>query len=151
MKKISFTTILHDKRKELDLNLIEYCVADTIYNLSNNPKSPVQGWCYASKETLAKILDTTRQTIHNSINKLTEKLIIEKNEETKYLRTTEKWFNSIILEEEKEEHKKTTKVKPYFRGNFCRKDNFTGKWKVKENNEWLELADGYEKEIQWKD
>ena len=49
-------------------------MADTIYNLSNNPKSPVQGWCYASKETLAKILDTTRQTIHNSINKLTEKV-----------------------------------------------------------------------------
>ena len=148
MKKTSFTTILHGKRKELKLNLIEYCIADTIYNLSNNPSSPVQGWCYASKETLAEILDTTRQTIHSSIKKLIEKGILEKNEETKYLRTTKKWFDEIIGTEEKETGQ--GKLKPYFRGNFCRKDNFTGKWKVKEKNEWLELADGYEKEIQWK-
>ncbi len=148
MKKTSFTTILHGKRKELKLNLIEYCIADTIYNLSNNPSSPVQGWCYASKETLAEILDTTRQTIHSSIKKLIEKGILEKNEETKYLRTTKKWFDEIIGTEEKETG--TGKLKPYFRGSFCRKDNFTGKWKVKEKNEWLELADGYEKEIQWK-
>ena len=148
MKKTSFTTILHGKRKELKLNLIEYCIADTIYNLSNNPSSPVQGWCYASKETLAEILDTTRQTIHSSIKKLIEKGILEKNEETKYLRTTKKWFDEIIGTEEKETG--TGKLKPYFRGNFCRKDNFTGKWKVKEKGEWLELAQGFEKEIVWK-
>ena len=151
MKKTSFTTILHEKRKLLQLNLLEYCIADTIYNLSNNPSSPVPGWCYAGKESIAEIYDTSRQTVHNSINKLIEKELVERNEETRYLRTTKKWFDSIILEEEKEDKPKTGKVKPYFRGSFCRKDNFTGKWKVKENGSWLELADGYEKEIQWKD
>jgi len=151
MKKTSFTTILHDKRKELGLNLIEYCVADTIYNLSSNPSSPVQGWCYAAKETLADILDTTRQTIHSSINRLIDKGLVEKNEETKYLRTTSAWFDTVITTERSEKQEKQGgKLKPYFRGSFCRKDNFTGKWKVKEKNEWLELADGYEKEIQWK-
>lgn len=147
MKKIiSFTTILHNKRKELGLSLIEYCIADTIFNLSNNPKSPVQGWCYASKETLSEILDTTRQTIFTNINKLIEKGLVEKHTETKYLRTTEKWFNSVIEEKEDEKKKKT---RPYFRDSICRKDNFTGKWKVREKGEWLEIAQGYEKEIVW--
>ena len=123
MKKIiSFTTILHDKRKELELNLMEYCVADTIYNLSSNPKSPVQGWCYASKDTLAEILDTTRQTVFTIVNKLIGKGLVERHSETKYLRTTEKWFNFIIvegdleqevIEEPKETKPEKTKVLKY--------------------------------------
>jgi len=107
MKKIiSFTTILHNKRKELDLNLMEYCVADTVYNLSSNPKSPVQGWCYASKDTLAEILDTTRQTIFTIVNKLISKGLVERHSETKYLRTTERWFNFIIIEKDEQEIEK---------------------------------------------
>ena len=119
-KIISFTTILHEKRKQLGLSLMEYCIADTIHNLSNNPKSPVQGWCYASKDTLAEMLDTTRQTIFTSVKKLIEKGLIKKHEETKYLRTTQKWFNKIIVEDdemeeeiekEKEEPEKELKAK----------------------------------------
>ena len=98
MKKItSFTTILHDKRKRLGLSLMEYCIADTVYNLSNNPKSPVHGWCYASKEALADILGTTRQTIFTCVNNLIEKGLVEKHEETRYLRTSESWYNNIII------------------------------------------------------
>ncbi|KKK87568.1 hypothetical protein LCGC14_2751940, partial [marine sediment metagenome] len=55
MGKITYSLNLHKIRKDLDLSLMEYCVADCIYHLSNNPSSQIKGWCYASKETIARL------------------------------------------------------------------------------------------------
>lgn len=37
--KYGYTTIQHDPRLKFDLSNDAYCVADAIYNLSNNPSS----------------------------------------------------------------------------------------------------------------
>ena len=41
MDKITYTTILHSARENLGITTNEYCVADIIYHLSNNPKSNI--------------------------------------------------------------------------------------------------------------
>lgn len=97
MDKITYTTILHSARENLGITTNEYCVADIIYHLSNNPKSKIQGWCYASRQTIGKFIGVTKQSIFSTIKRLEKKNIIEKDDETKYLRTTEKWFNIVVI------------------------------------------------------
>jgi len=93
-----YTTIIHEIRIKLDLSCNEYCLADVIYHLSNNPGSKVLGWCYASKESVAKMLGLSKQTVHKLLKKLLENEIIEKDDDTKWFRTTKKWYDSVILE-----------------------------------------------------
>jgi len=97
-KTPKYTTIIHKIRIELKLSCNEYCIADIIYSLSNNPDSKVKNWCYASKDTIGKFLGITERAVHEIIKRLIEKGIIEKDEETKYLKTTSLWYQSIILE-----------------------------------------------------
>lgn len=96
-EKITYTTILHQAREELKLTTNEYCIADIIYHLSNNPKNKVQGWCYASKQTIGKFIGVTKSSVLSIIERLEKKGIVEKDEETKYLKTTEKWFNTVVI------------------------------------------------------
>ena len=96
-EKITFTTILHQAREELEITTNEYCVADIIYHLSNNPKSKIQGWCYASKRKIGKFIGITKISTLSIVKRLEKKGIIEKDEETKYLKTTEKWFNTVVI------------------------------------------------------
>lgn len=97
MEKITYTTILHQARERLEITTNEYCIADIIYHLSNNPKSKVSGWCYASKKTIGEFIGVSERSVLTIIKKLIEKNIISKDEETKYLKTTEKWYNTVIL------------------------------------------------------
>ena len=76
------------------ITINEYCLADTIQKLSGN-RSGVPGWCYAKKEHLAKNLGFSRQSIHSMIKNLIKHGIIERSEETGYLRTTEVWYEKV--------------------------------------------------------
>lgn len=87
---MSYTIIRHKERVKLDLSINEYCVADLIYQLSSNPENS-RGWCYASKEWMGKQLGFSRRSIINLINKLIDKGIVIKNEETNDLKTTNLW------------------------------------------------------------
>lgn len=69
-----------------DLNL--YALAEIVAKLSAKSKG---GWCYASKETLAKQFLTNRQQIHRRINRLEADGIIERNQQGK-LRPGERWL-----------------------------------------------------------
>jgi CRP-like cAMP-binding protein len=89
-----YTLILHHARKTLDITIHEYCLADTVHKLSSN-RSTVPGWCYASKDHLASTLGLTRRSIHNIINKLKARDILEVQEGTGYLRTTEAWREAV--------------------------------------------------------
>ena len=89
--------IYHEVRIEFDLSLAEYCVADSIYHLSHNPKSDIIGWCYASKKTLGDNLNLSRQSIHTILNSLEEKNLIERNTETNHIRTTQRWYDNVVL------------------------------------------------------
>ena len=97
MEKISFTTINHEARKKLGLSMNEYAVADLIYNLSNNPKGKVIGWCSATRQTKADMFGFTKTATVKIINSLIEKRIVEKQEGTDYLRTTGKWYDFVIV------------------------------------------------------
>jgi hypothetical protein len=89
-----YTMILHSARKALDITINEYCLADTIHKLSGN-RSTVPGWCYASKEHLGMSLGVSRRSIHNMINSLKGKQLVEVQEETGYLRTTDAWRDAV--------------------------------------------------------
>src|SRR5450631_1094490 len=89
-----YTLILHSARKALDITINEYCLADTVHKLSGN-RSTVPGWCYASKEHLGSVLGVSRRSIHNMINSLKGRGILELQEDTGYLRTTEVWREAV--------------------------------------------------------
>jgi len=89
-----YTLILHSARKALDITINEYCLADTVHKLSGN-RSTVPGWCYASKEHLGSVLGVSRRSIHNMINSLKGRGILELQEDTGYLRTTEAWREAV--------------------------------------------------------
>ena len=89
-----YTLILHSARKALDITINEYCLADTVHKLSGN-RSTVPGWCYASKEHLGAVLGVSRRSIHNMINSLKGRGILELQEDTGYLRTTEQWREAV--------------------------------------------------------
>lgn len=86
---------------------MEYCIADSIYHLSNNPESKIKGWCFATKGTIARMLGTTGQTIFSNLIKLLRKGFVEKDDETKYLRTTNKWYESVVMVKMQAEYQET--------------------------------------------
>ena len=97
---VKFTTIDHVAREELNLDLTEYAIADSIYHLSNGPSNKVPGWCNASKEYLARFIGRKPRQVFNIINKLIKAGLIEKNEDL-LLRTTEKWFETVVMRKDR--------------------------------------------------
>ncbi len=96
--RATYTTIIHQAREELGLSLIEYSVADIIHHLSGAPKSrALGGWCYASKKTLGDDLGLSKRTIERAINKLIDLGLLKKDPDTKYLTTTELWYEKIEI------------------------------------------------------
>jgi len=91
-----YTLVLHSARKTLHITINEYCLADTVHKLSG-ARSPVPGWCYASKEQLGRSLGFSRQSIHSMINKLKKKDLVEVQAETGYLRSTDLWRDTVEI------------------------------------------------------
>ena len=95
--KVFYTTILHKRREVLGLSIIEYCVADIIYSFSNAPKSKeIGGWCYASKQHIADCLGIGKKTVDRAISKLVKSGLVEKDLDTKFLRTGQRWFSEVM-------------------------------------------------------
>lgn len=103
-EQLKFTTIYHKARIELDISLEDYCVADCIYHLSNNPDSKIQGWCWASKKYISGFICLGERTIFRCINELVKKGLLEKDDNTKHLRTTKKWYNNVVIPKAKKEY-----------------------------------------------
>lgn len=91
-----YTLVLHSARKKLGITINEYCLADTIHKLSSN-RSSVPGWCYASKAHLGTSLGFSRRSIHNMVTKLKTGGIVEVQEGTGYLRTTDTWRDAVEI------------------------------------------------------
>lgn len=87
-----YTTILHPLRKAYNLSISEYCVLDTIYLLSNNQK--YGGWCVASKEHIADVLDISERKVFTVIKTLEAKELVEKNDQG-FLRTLDEWNEKL--------------------------------------------------------
>lgn len=96
--QVNYTIINHTARMKLELNLEEYCTADLIHNLSNNPDSPIKGWCYAAKETLCEMLAISRAAMFRYLKRLEQDGLIERNpENTALIRSTSKWYRTVII------------------------------------------------------
>ncbi len=91
-----FTTIKHHPRVKYDLSNNDYCIANAIYHLSNNPDSIFKGWYHGKVETLGKMFKLSRASAYNSINKLIEKKLVDKNEESGFLKTTKLWWDDFV-------------------------------------------------------
>ena len=90
-----YTVILWDAVRQLDLTIEQYVLADSIHKLST-AHSPVPGWCYASKETLAGILGVARATLFRHLKALQEKGLVEGHSTHKnLLRTTKRWHSTV--------------------------------------------------------
>jgi len=105
-----YTTIIHKVRLSLGMTCNEYCVADIIFALSNNPDSKVSGWCFASRETIGEFIGINESTVRRIVEKLIEKKLVEKEESLKYLRTTSLWYQSVVLERLKMKNISTCKT-----------------------------------------
>ncbi len=89
-----FTTILHDVRRQFELNLSDYCVVEAVFFRMNDPQTKMLGWCTISRQTLADELDLSRQTVITILKKLKEKGLVEENEMS-FLKTTKTWFEAV--------------------------------------------------------
>jgi len=91
-----YTTIIHRSRIKYCISNNDYCIANAIYHLSNNPTSKFKGWYFGKVESLADMFKLSRATAYNCVNRLIEKGLIEKDEETGFLRTTKIWWNEFV-------------------------------------------------------
>ncbi len=74
--------------KKHQLTLEEWTLLENIYFMSNNEF----GWCYASKDTLRDIIQVSNGQIYKIIKKLLDNGFLVKNNETGYLKVTQKWI-----------------------------------------------------------
>jgi len=96
MPSLNYTTIHHETRKSLGLTANEYMVADLIYNLQNNQNSKCPGWCYASKEIIGTMLGMSSRGITKIIGRLIKDKLIIKNPTTKYLKSSQEWYEKVV-------------------------------------------------------
>jgi predicted transcriptional regulator len=92
----NYTTIKHNPRIKFGLSNNDYCIANAIYHLQNKPDSRFAGWYYGKAESLSKLFNFSRSATYNSLKKLQEKNLIERNTETGFLRTTKLWWDEFI-------------------------------------------------------
>lgn len=88
-----YNTIIHPIRIALWLNNDEYCILDTIDQLSNKPRYPR---CRKSKENIGNDIGITSRSVFRAITKLTDAWFIEKEENWVGLRTTHAWYARIV-------------------------------------------------------
>lgn len=89
---LTYTVIQHSFRKENDLSCNEYVLADMVYHLSTNPRNNMGGWCHMTRENMALEMGLSKVSVINIINSLEEKGFLVKEDQTKFLRTTDKWM-----------------------------------------------------------
>ena len=92
---VVYTTVIRNALHELNLDPRDYLMADTIHKLSGNA-SKIHGWCYASKQYLAKSINVSERTAFRSINRLKDKGLIEHHQkQAQLLRTTQNWIEAV--------------------------------------------------------
>jgi len=99
---MNFNTINHTARTALGLDLVEYCLADSVFHLGANPKSNTPGWSNASRQYFSDFLAVSKRSIINKINHLEELNLIERSTENEQLlRVTDKWYDAVIVTKNK--------------------------------------------------
>lgn len=92
---MKYTTIMHEPQRKLGISTNEYIVASIVYRLSAYNGSNIPGWCYASKQWFADTLGISKAGVHKIINRLIDKRLIERDQNTSYLRATSLWYDTV--------------------------------------------------------
>lgn len=98
---LQYTIVNHKARKALGLSWTCYCIIDSIYHLSNNPKS--KGWCTQSNEGLAEFLGCNEKAVRRAKEKGIELGLLRypaKRQNVNYdhrIGTTQKWYDATII------------------------------------------------------
>lgn len=90
-RKFNYTTINHNARKELGLSMNEYAVADLIFHLSQK-----EGYCYSSREWMGNELGMHKANIIRIIDRLKEEGVVENGDNPKKIKTTMRWFDTVV-------------------------------------------------------
>ena len=94
--KNTYNTIFHKVREDLEINVMDYCLVDTIDKISRGDKGIKIGrWCYSSHEYLGGCIGVSKKTIDRMLPGLIKKGLLEKEKDTRFLRATEKWTNKV--------------------------------------------------------
>lgn len=95
--KLKFTVIYHKLMVENNLSPLEYMISNYVYYLSQHESSihRAEGFCFASKQTIANEFGISRRQVINIVNSLIKKNFIERNEKG-HLITTDLW-NKVVL------------------------------------------------------
>lgn len=96
-ERLRYVIVHFGPMEELELTVGEYALAAMIHNLSHRGK--YGGWCIASREYFAKNLRVNRSTVKRHLARLEELELVECDEGTHYLRTTEKWYQATVLDD----------------------------------------------------
>lgn len=94
--ELLYTTIIHRYRIKYSISNNDYCIANAIYHLSNNPESKFKGWYYGKIETLGEMFSFSRATAYNCVQKLIDKGLVEKDSESGFLKTTTLWWSDFV-------------------------------------------------------
>ena len=87
---LTFTNIQHGFRKRNGLSNNEYILCDMIFYLSSTAKSHF-GWCYMTRENIAEDLGISKSGVIKMIERMIENGFLERDNLTKYLKTSEMW------------------------------------------------------------
>lgn len=85
------TTIIHAKRKEFELSLIDCCVADALDKMSNKVDYP---YCLITQSAFAEMFDISRRSVIRSMQRLVDIGLIEKGAQG--YRTTLKYSENFV-------------------------------------------------------
>lgn len=88
---VRYTTIIHEFRKKHDISNNEYVLADIIDFLSSSRKYGKGSYVDISREELSEEFGASKRGIIYMINRLVKKGLVEKEEKTGRVRSTEKW------------------------------------------------------------
>jgi len=95
MDKVRFTVIDQVARERLKINLAQYCIADSIDNISKSPAC-TDRWVRADKSYLGDHTGISRATTYRYVDYLVDRGILERHEmDRKYVRTTDKWYKAV--------------------------------------------------------
>lgn len=97
--ELGYTTVVFADKKRTGLPFPQYAFCDAVYHLSNNELR----WCYAKHKQLAELFDVDDRTIRRWLKQLTGGGWIEKHPETGHIRTTGKWYESVISSKQGEQ------------------------------------------------
>lgn len=89
---MKYIIVFHDIRVKLGLGFQEYCILDIVCRFQQNHVTP--GWCYASKDALAEMLDISTRQLQRYVASLVEKGFIIRGDSS-CLCVTEKWTREI--------------------------------------------------------